>query len=348
MNTCESTLKERVVKDFNYIKENYLKEKYDLYYVDYRDSFDDHPKTLQQCIEDNSLYPASEITWDMWECPSSYEEEEVAKEMRNNDESELYDAFQDEIRDWIYEHDTSDPTSDLLRNTSDQTMFYSLGVEVDGWHEAFLCAPWRGEREEEATMRINDILGIKEGTPDMEKLELVVAQASYGGELRIYFTSSIEDVISGGEEKRYWEAESKEDFQTIQFKGMFAVGVINTLNGSGDFEYLNIDLTLPFMRENLFISRAEKYSLENIFGMITHWCKSDSPTLSYEAPSTDITIEPSKNAAAIAQDQEYERVFKAGGCTYGDMDYRRHRDVKYINEVPCGSKCPHCGTFWVD
>ena len=227
-------------------------------------------------------------------------------------------------------------------------MFYSLGIDVDGWHEEFMCPPWRGESEEDATCRINDILGIAADSNDMETLETIVAQASYGGELRIYFNASIDEVVSGGEDKRFWDGKSKDDFKSIRFKGKFAVGVINTYNGSGDFDYLTLDLTLPFMRENLFISKMEKYSLESIFGMISNWCSSDSPALMYDEIEAKVAIEPSKNAAAIAQDQEYERVFKSGGCTYGDMDYRRHRDVKYINEVPCGSKCPHCGTFWVD
>lgn len=52
--------------------------------------------------------------------------------------------------------------------------------------------------------------------------------------------------------------------------------------------------------------------------------------------------------AAAPAPKEYDRVYKAGGCTLGDTDMRRHRDVYYRNVFPCGSVCPHCGQFWGD
>ena len=48
------------------------------------------------------------------------------------------------------------------------------------------------------------------------------------------------------------------------------------------------------------------------------------------------------------QEAEYVKTFRKGGCTAGDINISRHRDVYYINDYPCGHKCPHCGTFWVD
>ena len=295
---------------WDYITEKYLKDTYYLYYVDYNDNID--KETLQKCIVDNSLYPVSEMVYECWDCPEDHETDEVEKEMIANDEGELHDDYVEHMRDWMNGNDKSDPVSDLLRNAGDQTMFYSLGIDVDGWHEEFMCPPWRGESEEDATCRINDILGIAADSNDMETLETIVAQASYGGELRIYFNASIDEVVSGGEDKRFWDGKSKDDFKSIRFKGKFAVGVINTYNGSGDFDYLTLDLTLPFMRENLFISKMEKYSLESIFGMISNWCSSDSPALMYDEIEAKVAIVPSKNSAAIAQDQEYERVFKSG------------------------------------
>ena len=47
-------------------------------------------------------------------------------------------------------------------------------------------------------------------------------------------------------------------------------------------------------------------------------------------------------------DEKCDRVYASGGCTAGDMNMLRHRDVYYINNYPCGNKCPHCGTFWID
>ena len=50
----------------------------------------------------------------------------------------------------------------------------------------------------------------------------------------------------------------------------------------------------------------------------------------------------------MEQEEKYNEIFRAGGCTYGDMNMSRHRDVYYDNNFPCGNHCPHCGTFWID
>jgi hypothetical protein len=48
------------------------------------------------------------------------------------------------------------------------------------------------------------------------------------------------------------------------------------------------------------------------------------------------------------QQNKYVKRFKEGKCSAGDMNITRHRDVFYRNDFPCGNKCPHCGTFWID
>ena len=138
------------------------------------------------------------------------------------------------------------------------------------------------------------------------------------------------------------------DFKQIQFKGKYAVAVYSSC-GSGDFEYLELDKTFPFTRDNLFTSDAEKYSLESCFGMCGDWLDDTAtPFMSVEPLKKKTKIKKSGNIALFAQEAEYKRVFNAGGCSLGDMDIRRHRGVYYKNEIPCGSHCPHCGTFWVD
>lgn len=127
------------------------------------------------------------------------------------------------------------------------------------------------------------------------------------------------------------------------------MAVYDGTQGGGDFEYINIDKTFPFTRDNLYTSDADKYSLENCFGMCGDWLdKSASPIFSMKKPKRTSKLAKSKNAERMAREAEYNKVFKAGGCTFGDMDYKRHRDVYYDNNVPCGSHCPHCGTFWID
>ena len=157
--------------------------------------------------------------------------------------------------------------------------------------------------------------------------------------MRIYFSLDLEDALTDSPDS---------DFKQIQFKGRYAIAVYHS-NGSGDFEYMEIDRTFPFTRDNLFTSDADSYSIESCFGMCSDWLdKTTSPVMSVEPLRRKAKITKSKSAAIHAREAEYKRVFKAGGCTAGDMDINRHRDVSYSNDFPCGSRCPHCGTFWID
>lgn len=261
--------------------------------------------------------------------------------MERDGAEELFEDNEDEIRDWLCENDKSTPVEDLLSNTSEISMFYSLGLELDGWSApAFMCNPYRTSSYAQDAYKVRRVLGIAKGTPEAELIDSIVKNASGGGELRIYFDNELSAVLSDNPE---------EDFKQIHFKGEVAVAVYNACEGSGDFEYITIDKSFPFQRANLFTSLSEKHNLESCFGMCSDWLrKSQAPVFSMNPPAKQLKLKVSKSAARINQDAEYDKVFKAGGCTFGDMDYRRHRDVTYINDYPCGNKCPHCGTFWID
>lgn len=318
----------------------YLPNYVSLYYVDYRDDLCEHNDLLQESLSSNSLDPINEKVWDWWDYPEGEYLKEIQQKMEQDDLDEVYEENEDEIRDWLCEHDTSTPVDDLLCNTGKISMFYSLGLEIDGWHSAFMCNNWRNTTEAQEAYRIRRKLGIEKDTPEAKLIDSIVQNAYGGGELRIYFINGLSAVLSEDPEN---------DFKQIHFKGKFAVAVYNTCEGSGDFEYITIDKTFPFTRDNLYTSESDKYSLENCFGMCNDWLdKSSVPTFSMEKPKRASKIAKSKNAERMAQEAEYNKVFKAGGCTAGDMDYKRHRDVYYDNNVPCGSHCPHCGTFWID
>lgn len=318
----------------------YLPDYVSLYYVDYRDDLCEHKDLLQKSLSSNSLNPIQEEVFDWWDYPEGEYLKEIRQKMEQDELEELYEENEDEIRDWLCDHDTSTPVEDLLHNTGSISMFYSLGLEIDGWHSAFMCNNWRNTTEAQEAYRIRRKLGIAKNTPEAKLIDSIVQNAYGGGELRIYFSQPLSKLLSDDLDK---------DFQQIHFKGKFAVAVYNAGEGSGDFEYINIDRAFPFIRSNIFTSKSEKYHLENCFGMCGDWLdKSAAPIFSMDKPKRGQKINESKNAARNLQDAEYTRVFKAGGCTFGDMDYRRHRDVYYDNNVPCGSHCPHCGTFWID
>lgn len=331
----------------------YLPETCHLYYVDYRSDLSgrENAELLQECIEQNSLSPIANRVFSWWDYPEEYELKEIREAMAKDGCEELYEEHLDEIRDWLYEHDKSTPVEDLLRNTGYITFFYSLGLDVDGWHSGsyLFGVPYRGESEKMAVYRIARKLGIKKGTTNYERIKELVSEAGGGGELRIYFEASIDELISGAEENRlYWTNEDgKQDFKSMRFLGDVKLALYNPGEGSGWETTIELDKTIPFKRENLFVSETEKWDLESTFGMCGDWLRGkDKPTMLYK--SCKGTIRESKNVERMKCEAELNKVFRAGGCTHGDMDMSRHRDVKYVNDIPCGWHCPHCGTFWID
>lgn len=318
----------------------YLPSYVNLYYVDYRDSLSDKKDLLQESLSSNSLDPIHDKVWDWWDYPEGHYLDEIREKMEQDEAEDLFEMLEDEIRDWLSANDTSTPVEDLLRNTGEITMFYSLGLELDGWKSGFMCNPWRGSSYAQDAYRVRRMLGIAKGTPNANKIDHIIQEAYRGGELRIYFANTLSAVLSDNPEN---------DFKQIHFKGEFAVAVYNAGEGSGDFEYITLDKVFPFQRSNLYTSESEKYHLENCFGMCSDWLhKQDTPVFKTEAPKKGNKIKESKNAARNAQDAEYNRIFQGGACSAGDMDIRRHRGIYYSNDFPCGNRCPHCGTFWID
>lgn len=320
---------------------NYVDDSYYLYYVDYRSSLDDEFKVLNECVLKNEDYPLTEKLDDWWPFPESYELDQIRDRMEADGYEEEYEAHEDEIREWLWDHDKSEPIKDLLRNTTPLALYYDLGYNAGGWQEAFLCNPWRNTSEKQEVANIRRILGIKKGSPEDKVLAEIVANSSYGGNLRIYFP--MDDFFS------MFTFDNDNDFQTIRFDGKFPVGIIDTVQGSGWYEEIEIHKEFPFKRENLIFSKCDHYSLESIYGNYDNWAKEyPMPTFLKRKSTSKRQMPESESAKELKRQAEYEATFKAGGCTLGDTDMRRHRDVYYDNNVPCGHHCPHCGQFWID
>ena len=330
----------------------YLPSYVSLYYIDYRDTLNDgsHAELLQMCIEQNSLQPLDEMIYDWFETSKQEYMEEIREAMKADGLEELYKEYEDDICDWLYENDKSTPVENLISNTGEITFFYSLGLNVDGWHRGgFFCNPYRGESEKMAVYRIARKLGIKKGTGNYERIRELVSEAGCGGELRIYFETSVDELISGAEENQlHWTNEDgKKDFKSMRFNGEVKLALYNPGEGSGWETTISLYKTIPFKRENLFVSETEKWDLESTFGMCSDWLRDkDTPEMLYK--SCKGAISKSKNVERMKREAELNKVFREGGCTRGDMDMSRHRDVTYVNEIPCGWHCPHCGTFWID
>ena len=323
----------------------YLPEHVNLYYVDYCSDLKEQITLLQDCIDTNSLIPLNDILDDWWYHPTEDYMKDIRIDMKNAGLEELFHEHYIDIEDWLFGHDESTPVEDLLRNTGSVTCYYDLGVELDcGWHYAFLAKPWRNESVAQCANKIRRKLGVKNGSADDKKIREMLESCTCGGSLRIYFPGHIENLIS---DHKYAEKTEKDDFKQIIFDGEVALAVYNPTEGAGDFCYISLNHSFQFVRENLVVSEIDKYDLESCFGMCGDWLdRCVEPTFSMLASRKKTNA--SKSAELRKHEAELDAIYKAGGCTAGDMDMRRHRGVYYDNNIPCGHHCPHCGTFWID
>ena len=294
-----------------------------LHYVDYRDSLDEHTALIQKCLEERNLDSLYEAV-DEWYIGDYYAMDEYYKEVESVLEDYGVDAddYRDEIQEIVYERDASDVLKDLCRNTREMVFFCDTGEEFSGYGNT--PAEYRLDR-----MRIKKLLGIVGSDYDSE-IDMMLQQASYGGTLRIYFTEDFINLFG--------------DSKSIIFSGHMNIAIADSCNGSGDDCVVCGGVAMPI--ENVYLDKEVKYSYTyDVCGMSNDWCSDTEFVYSNEA--VDKVIE-SNTLGHLKKERAYDAAYKKGGCTFGDINFSRHRDVAYLNNYPCGHKCPHCGMFWID
>jgi hypothetical protein len=326
-----------------------LDKTYDLVYVDYDSNFDFCPDKLQQAIrEQDSQCLYEEVDdWMGEACADS-----VSYILDNNLPEELSRAFdvdveraalfvekyEDELKDEIYERDCSDPVADMLRHTEDPVMFFDTGYEV------------QPEAGMDGGVLKDEVRGVKKAlkiparnTRYDSAITLMIEQASYGGQLVIYFRADVKDML------QIKNPPTDKPKNTVMFTNPM-IAIIDTVNGSGD----NTDVEgwtvkYPLDLDSIFLDKTIKYSYTyRVCGMYSNWC--DCTAVAFMRSRLGMKREKKSSAinALQAREAEYNRVFKTGGCTFGDIDINRHRNTYYLNDYPCGTHCPKCGMFWVD
>lgn len=311
-----------------------------LIYVDQNDSLDDNEVLLQQIITSGNWDLINE-SFDEWFRESEwYAVDSIKKEMRDDlqikydfDEEEcemLIEKYEDIIDDTIYERNDSDVFKDLMRNTSPIICHYDTGYSMDSesWS-------WKESKVKKERNKIKKFLSIKSSDYD-DKIDMMIMQASYGGNLLIYFEIDFEDFLNQDFEK----------IKSIEFTNAH-IGIIDHNQGSGDITHLDRHtFKIPFDRKNMFLEKSIKYNWTySIAGMCRDWCESTS--LKYLEDDLG-KPEESPNIRHIEDEKRYNEKFKSGSCSFGDMDITRHRNTPYRNDYPCGHTCTECGTFWID
>jgi hypothetical protein len=310
--------------------------------VNYNDNLNDRIDLLQSCVMENSqdkLYEFVDTAF------TDSEEESIQQYMKElqdevsgkfglgKDEAcQLVEKYEDNIRDVLCERNDSTPVDDLLENTRKFSLFIDTGLAIDD-------NSYRWTRSEETgwLKKIKRKLKINTSQWDKEICSML-QEASYGGQLVIYFYDRMDSLITDNEK----------DWESLSFTNP-VIAIINTNEGAGgDARLEGHTFSMPFVRANLFIDKYFKYNyVSAVCGMDQDWCGDSKAVFSYgKLKGKKSTVSPL--AGQALKDRKYAETYRNGGCTLGDMDINRHRDVYYENNYPCGSKCPHCGIFWID
>jgi len=311
-----------------------------LVYVDYRDDLSGMEEKIQEAIHKCEIYRIEEeISEAYWET-EVHGEDYLLNELKSDLISEfdidddyaqdLIDEYEYELKDEIRSRCDDDTLGELISNTGRLIAHYDTGYEV--------CeGSWNWSDAEIRLERINIKKHLKIVSSEFdESIDMMIRQASYGGQLLIYFNIDIEDFLKDSESK------------SVSFTNA-CIGIVDHFNGSGDV--LDTDLsghtiTMPLNRENIFLEETIKYNWTySIAGMCADWCDSTEVKLHKDDVGT---LERSHQNNMNDKEKQYNNTFKDGSCTFGDMDITRHRNTEYRNDYPCGNKCKDCGTFWVD
>jgi hypothetical protein len=178
---------------------------------------------------------------------------------------------------------------------------------------------------------------LKTDDPQTRKsVQDVVYNAGYGGDLVILFEDEIEYLLNDG--------------NIIDFGPNTHICIMDRIQGSGHSEPLNTGISVEFNRKNLHCDEgAPGYSFSgDVCGLTKGFmdgCEIGNAKLNENIIKIQINKEEQDR---LEKEKEYEKTYKEGKCTRGDIKISRHRDTFYVNEYPCGTHCPHCGQFWID
>jgi len=296
----------------------------DLVYVDYRDTFDENHDRMETLATTGNVgdfdddFVDSEYDSMDYILKETFDSEEVDQIKADED---LHEAF----RSWCWEHDKSNPIADILKNTGRRFFFYDTGIS--------LGEPYDLEKEAKRVAKYLKISFEKYG----DKLKLLLAQASYGGNLVILFVASPKDL----------QAQYRNKY--IRFQSGYGLCVMNRSNGSGDhFMVADEPLTFKFLGENLHDD--EGFAGYSYAGDVCGLCRWDESGFTFTGKSTTkIKVTADKDLSDFSEREKlFEKRYREGKCSMGDMKITRHRRTTYINDFPCGTKCLDCGTFWID
>ncbi len=329
--------KEIEVQDNIKEAEKWLKSEYpkgiDLVYIDYRDQFEDMA-TLEDVLKGND-----KNTWE-WFIDSEYSTiDEIERnyiehlrEENNGKDVELSEEVRDYIREWLQDNDISRPVDDMIKNTGDKLFYLETKIETLDYNYV---------DQKEYKEHIDELKKMFSKTDEQAKeIEYVMENQFYSSLVSFYFYLSPLDVYKLlGTDKKYI---------TIKNAYFSTIDRIQGSNWLGNNGVFTITIPTEEFFKNFYLDENKNngYGWGSIAGQTGY---DDASIEAVDTVSKDsILIDSETSERAEREKRLAEKWKKTGECTFGDMNYSRHKDMKYKNEYPCGSTCQKCGTFFID
>lgn len=315
------------VQDDTKHAEEWLESEYpngiDLYFVDYRESLDEHGDALQELLQNGY----SE-TIDEWYRYSDYfPEGEIVAEYEKEHECEVSEEVREFIVEWAREHDTSNVQRDLLKNTRAQLFFIETGEQMH-------------VNEENAEL----VEKYADNEDRKKELATLMREQFYDAPVGFYFYAEPLALYNA-----LWKEEGND---YIHVDGVY-MGNVDRGQGSnwlGENAVFNIAIPRDtFLAGTVCTDKGGYgYSWDSIAGA-TGYEECGIFTEGYQRP--DYVLIAGEVSEEAKREVELQKHWDATReCTAGDMNYSRHKssDQEYRNDYPCGTKCKKCGTFWID
>jgi hypothetical protein len=301
--------------------------KFTLWYGDYRDRFESPKGEVEEIVKTGYCESFFEGEW-------LYDslDESVRQMLSSTFPDDEYDIedIKDGLRIYIQDHDDSDVLGHYLKQSGPFLAYYDLGIEMDSFH-------YDSSGLNAAARSVTRRFGLSK---DHEKdVKLMLTQAS-GGMLVILFSLNPEEFYGDPVKDPKW----------LTFSDP-VIAVMDRFNGSGDFmEATGAKVKVPFRRERIRLDEAASgYSFGQVFGHIDIDCKAVMSNKGEDHKGI-VPVGDDGPTPFEIREAAYDKSWKEGKCTMGDMNMRRHKDssTSYINDFPCGTRCKDCGTFWID
>lgn len=260
------------------------------------------------------------------------------------------DEFTDALREDIWEHCTNDPFPDLMKNTRDINLVHLVGYisdidlpeEVEDSEEF-----WWGDLD---TFRVWMMFGrTVEEMIEMFRAEdwelsfkwnryYEIVSNSFGyDKVCVAYQISVTQMSKLSREFNNGDIVSLVDWD---------VGIIDNIDWSG-WMHTNKLANLQFTFD---INQTYPDQCMGRYGYYSDvcWGTADEWFIKLITPIEVPTVTEDPLQARRDLEAMYDKVYRAGGCTFGDTMITRHRDTPYRNEYPCGNTCTRCWQFWID